>query len=237
MRRQLISPEDFLETAIIPGIRLCGDPMDTPDAAVFLLDVAQQETGLVAMTQIGAAEPAMGPYQFEKGEQAMCALVLKKFQWVRDIVAASFGHDPDDHEAVRLACRDDWVLATVIARAGAYASKHAMPRMTDPAAMWEFYLDVWGPGKPKPATWHPYHQRSIAAWKARGLKPITESRTMLAGGAGATISLGTITLALINFLDGHDIEPEWALAAGVMFLCLFVGVGYFRLDDRLAGKV
>lgn len=234
-----MTPEDLLTDAIIPALKELGGTLESPGAAVFLLAWCLQESGatLTARVQAGRKHnPALGLPQLEYGEQAMTALVVKKYPEFREWLVAN-GYPDDDHEAVRQAARDDDRLAMIIARLGAYASSKPMPAVGDAQAAWALYFDTARPGRPRPEKWPANYERALAAWKARGLKPLAKSRTMGAAAGGSSLSIAGLVWAGIEAAEGRKIEPLWVAIGLAVILVAFLAIKTFRLDDRLKGLV
>lgn len=232
-----MTPEDLLTNAIVPALKELGGTLESPGAAVFLLAWCLQESGttLTARVQAGRKlNPALGLPQLEHGEQAMTALVVKKYPEFREWLLAN-GYPPDDSEVVRQAARDDDRLAMIIARLGAYASSKPMPAVGDAQAAWVLYFDTARPGRPRPEKWPANYERALAAWKARGLKPIAQSKIMGAATGGSSLSIAGIVWAAIEAAAGRNIEPLWVMIGLAVIVVAFVVIGVFRLDNRLKG--
>lgn len=230
-----MTPEDLLTDAIIPALKELGGVLDTPGAAVFCLAWCLQESELKYRVQKGRRNnPALGFPQLEYGEQAMTALVVKKTPEFREWLMAN-GHDPDDPESVRQAAKDDDKLAVMIVRLGAYYSPKPMPAMGDAKAAWALYLDAARPGKPRPKDWPANYARAVAAWKARGLKPIGKSRTINVASGGTGLSIAGAVWAGIEAASGRDIDPLWVVAGAAVLAVAFLAIKLFRIDDRLKG--
>lgn len=234
-----MTPEDLLTNAIIPALKELGGTLESPGAAVFLLAWCLQESGatLTARVQAGRKHnPALGLPQLEYGEQAMTALVIRKYPEFREWLLAN-GYPDDDSEAVRQAARDDDKLAIIIARLGAYASSKPMPVVGDAQAAWVLYFDTARPGKPRPEKWPANYARALAAWKSRGLKPISQSRIMNTATGGSSLSIAGIVWAAVEAAAGRKIEPLWVVIGLVVIVGAFLAIKAFRLDDRLKGRI
>ncbi len=233
-----MTPEDLLTDAVIPALKELGGILDTPGAAVLMLAWCMQESGPDLKTRVQKGRktnPALGLPQLEYGDKAMTSLVIAKTVEFREWLLAN-GHDPNDPESVRQAAKDDDKLAVMIARLGAYYSPKPMPAMGDAKAAWALYYDAARPGKPRPEKWQANYDRAVAAWKAKGLKPMSQSRTLAATSTGALTTVAGGVWAGIEMAQGRNIEPQWVLAGCAVLLVLMLAIKLFRLDDRLHGR-
>jgi hypothetical protein len=152
-----------------PGLhllaRLGGPAAENPRADQLLLTIALQESGLVHRVQrlaSGAPGPARGWWQFER----------------LGGVAGVLGHPASATVARRLCERlyvpasaaDVWrcleghdALAAGFARLLLWTDPHALPQTRDAAGGWDYYLRLWRPGTPHPATWGRHWETAAAA--------------------------------------------------------------------------
>lgn len=230
-----MTPEDLLTSAIIPALEELGGVMHTPGAAVFCLAWCLQESELKYRVQKGRkVNPALGLPQLEFGDKAMTALVIQKTPEFRERLLA-MGYQPDDPEAVRQAARDDDKLAMMIVRLGAYYSNKPMPAVGDAKAAWALYFDAARPGRPRPEKWAANYARAVQAWKAKGMKPLAQSRTISAASAGSGLSIAGAVWAGVEAAAGRNIDPAWVIAGAAVLLVVFLAIKLFRIDDRIKG--
>jgi hypothetical protein len=152
-----MTPDEFLVQIISPGLHNLydlGGPYVTDDAARFLLVVALQESGpmLVARYQgyPGEAGPARGWWQFEEGGAVKGVMTHQATKSVAGEVCSdcSVNHDTS---AVWRALEGHDVLAVSFARMLVMTDPNPIPTEEQPA--WDYYINLWRPGKPHPDTW------------------------------------------------------------------------------------
>lgn len=170
------TPKEFLEKAVIPGLALLPLKMDSIEARVMLVAIAQQESGLRHRFQVvqgkpGAKGPARSLYQAERGSKASRGGV-----WGVYLHEASSAHlqrvcqerdvafTPD---AIYAAIEVDDVFASAFARLLLWTDAKALPKPNDAAGAWECYMRVWRPGKPHERTWRAYHAAALTACDRR----------------------------------------------------------------------
>lgn len=135
--------------------------MDSLQARVMLLAIGLQESRLTHRRQMVGnpprpVGPAAGLWQFERG--GGCAGVLSHpasrdlMRWgchERNAPATSFG-------LWRALIVDD-TLAAIAARLLLWTDSQPLPSERDAGGAWDYYVRVWRPGKPHPATWPANH--------------------------------------------------------------------------------
>lgn len=159
-----MTPEDILMEAIDPACALLENHgvHSGPEAFLWTLTISGQEAGWKSRKQNGG--PARGLWQFEGGPlsatvdvftrarpqlQAVCAHYLIPFN-VSDIFEAIAWHD---------------VLAASMARLLLWLDPAPLPKVQDVDGGWQYYLNNWRPGMPRPETWKDCYKT------ARGLLP------------------------------------------------------------------
>ncbi len=167
-----IAPADALASIIRPALALLPPALSSPRAAVLLLAIALQESGLAAREQRGG--PARGLWQFEQGGIGMCTLsgascwgvlehpttapMVRSLCAVRGVPATSY--------SIHASVAGDDVLAAGIARLLLYADAAPLPCAGDTGPAWAYYLRNWRPGKPRPETWGRNYTAALAAMQA-----------------------------------------------------------------------
>lgn len=164
-----ITPQDFLEKCVIPGLALLPMKMDSMEARVMLVSIAQQESGLAHRYQVlngtTAKGPARGLYQFERGSKASRGGVWGVYlhegssahlQRVCDERDVAFTPD-----SIYAAIETDDLFSTAVARLMLWTDPKPLPKPSDSEAAWETYTRIWRPGKPHPRTWKRYHSTAL----------------------------------------------------------------------------
>ena len=127
-----------------PGLRLMAVPFDTVEAKFGLYAIGFQETGFDTRHQRGG--PAHSYWQFERigVEEVMVnrgsKLSAQMFCEELDI--------PFDLDTVWKAIEWNSHLACVFARLALWRHPAALPDVNNIEAWWEYYIDIWRPGKP-----------------------------------------------------------------------------------------
>jgi hypothetical protein len=155
---------NIVETALAPALTLLGKNFDSRAARVMLLAIGLQESRLEQRYQVidgGGKGPARGLWQFELGTRAS-----------RGGVWGVYMHG-QSMEPLRILCRDrdcnfdpraiwerlehDDILAAGVARLLLWTNKNPLPDAGDPRTAWDYYINTWRPGKPKPGTWNAFY--------------------------------------------------------------------------------
>ena len=158
-----MTPAALLLQAIYPGCEiishLSGRYMGTEPAAVLLLAIALQETGLKHRQQVPVAH-ARGWWQFEIGggvagvmnhpashlwARSICHSECVPFSRTRIFQAIQW-HDP---------------LAAAFARLLLWTDLAPLPDAADPGESYEYYERNWRPGKPRAAAWPANHSLAL----------------------------------------------------------------------------
>lgn len=155
----MIETAQYINRWVYPGaMALLPEKLDVKEARAEILAIGFQETGFKARLQMGGG-PAHSFWQMEEGggvagvlshpstkpliEAVLPVLVVKPWQCYEHMSSND-------------------VLACVFARLLLWSYPAPLPRRTDPAGAWQYYLMTWRPGKPHPETWLANHKR---AWE------------------------------------------------------------------------
>lgn len=160
-----MSPDEALESSIIPALQLLPRRLDSPEARVLLVAIGLQESGLHHRRQMGDG-PARGMWQFERGTRES-----------RGGVSGVYMHSATN-ELLRLLCRDrdcnfdphaiwaqlehDDVLAAGVARLMLLTNPKPLPAVGDEQGGWAYYESTWRPGKPHPDKWPDCYGKALA---------------------------------------------------------------------------
>jgi hypothetical protein len=155
-----MTPEQFNDIVVTPGLALLPPEMSSREARVMLIAAAGQESGLGDRVQIGG--PARGFYQCEK-HGGLEGVVTGPMKAYATSACAALAIAPPDVDTIYDAIRLNDALATVIARLILRADPHSLPALGDESGAWACYLRCWGPGRPRPERWHAAY---VAAMKA-----------------------------------------------------------------------
>jgi len=152
------SPDEVLREVIVPALGLLPTKMDTPEARVLLLAILMQESGLAHRRQQPAG-PAKGLAQFEP----IAVLdVLARFQLMRSVCVQRGIRQPVDPQEVHAALEHDDVLAAALARVRLWLHPASLPAVGATDEAWQYYVECWKPGKPRPEKWPNNYARALA---------------------------------------------------------------------------
>lgn len=148
-------------TALIPDRRLI-----SPDAFVMVHAIALQESDYRERQQLighhrnwweSLRGPAVSFWQFEDigirevlrhpASRAMALSVLRALGY------------PEHLPTIREAMKHNDLLAAAFARLALW--RHPDPLPTTQDAAWQYYLDIWRPGKPSPDRWADRYQLAL----------------------------------------------------------------------------
>lgn len=157
-----MTPTEALTAAIIPALEALGEKFQGPRAEIMLLAIFQQESGLRAIQQQGG--PARGLAQFE---EPACedVIVRPTSRFHAATFCNALGIAPVA-EAVYAALLTNDVLAAGFARLKLWNMPDELPIVGDSASAWDYYLNCWHPGKPRPDSWPTFY--SIAQQAVQG---------------------------------------------------------------------
>lgn len=175
----MIGPGAFLHLLIDPGTRLLshvtGQGMAGDPAAVLLLAIALQESGLEHRRQVDAAgnpidKLARSWWQMEAGggvHGVMTHAASTAYaEDVCDRMYVPFVQD-DIHEAIAW----NGYLALAFARLLLWTDAAPLPKFGDEQGAWDYYLRLWRPGRPHPEIWPSNYQLGYEAVAAASAPP------------------------------------------------------------------
>ena len=152
-----MTPNNLLDAAIAPALRLLPARMDTPAARIMLLAIAYQESGMQHRHQVGG--PAHGYWQFEQGGGVRGVLRHPSSKDRIQDVLAVLDYDPASTAAeCYAAIEHNDILAAAFARLLLWTDSAPLP--TEAGAAWALYLRTWRPGKPHYDTWGDNFQKA-----------------------------------------------------------------------------
>lgn len=152
---------DILSNAIEPALRLLPAHMDSPKARVLMLAIGLQESRFEYRKQLNNG-PANGFWQMERrgGVAGVC-----KHPASRDLmrkVCAALDCEFDITAVWERIATDD-VLAAAAARLLLWADTAPLPEIGQAKLAWDYYQNVWRPGRPHVETWPALYARAVAA--------------------------------------------------------------------------
>ena len=128
--------------------------LHTQLAEKYLLAIGLQESRLLETLQRGPGGRPMptlarGFWQFERGGGVRGVLSRGSAEWFRQLLLEADW--PLSEDALHYVLAYNQSLAAVTARALLWTDPQ--PLRDEEAYAWEYYLRVWKPGRPHPATW------------------------------------------------------------------------------------
>lgn len=154
-----MTPQQFLDLAIVPAATLLPRSWDTAEARALVIAIALQESGLQHREQIGG--PARGYTQFEKGGGIKGVLTHPVSRPFADRVCRALDI-PASADDVYEAITFNDVLCAAFSRLLLRTSPLDLPIIGDVMSGWRIYVSCWRPGKPHPQTWAAHVQ---TAWQ------------------------------------------------------------------------
>lgn len=166
-----MNPTEFLRDILDPGLdwfeHVTGITRSRAAARPFLLAVAMQESGLTERAQVvagGAAGPARGWFQFERGGGVVGVLSHGASADLARLCCAAAMVRPTPDVVWRTIEGHDR-LAVAFARLLMLTDPAPVP--TDMQGAWRCYADrLWRPGKPHPDRWPEAWRLAQAACEA-----------------------------------------------------------------------
>lgn len=150
-----MSPENLIQNAIAPALRLLPAKMDSDAAIAMLVGIALQESRLAHRRQVNG--PARGYWQFEQGGGVRGALTHPASRLhIRSVLAALDYDITADAADCYLAIEHNDILAACFARLLLWTLPDKLPAQTAPGSGWSQYIAAWHPGKPRRASWDGY---------------------------------------------------------------------------------
>lgn len=159
-----MTPEDVIELAIRPALRLLPPAMTSRPAIAMLLAIGMQESVVFAHRRQMAGGPARGFWQFERGGGVRGVLEHAATRKLAAAVCDRLCYRPE-RGVVHTAIEHNDVLAAVFARLNLWWLSDPLPKEGDPDEGWRQYMAAWQPGKPHRRTWDAYFER---AWALTG---------------------------------------------------------------------
>lgn len=152
---------DVLSNAIEPALRLLPAHMDSPKARVLMLAIGLQESRFEYRKQMGNG-PANSFWQMERrgGVAGVC-----KHPASRDLmrkVCTALDCEFDITAVWGRIATDD-VLAAAAARLLLWTDTAPLPEIGQSKQAWDYYQNVWRPGRPHVETWPALYARAVAA--------------------------------------------------------------------------
>lgn len=155
-----MTPDAFLRCAIAPGLSLLPPAFDSPEARAMILTIALQESDLLHRKQIRG--PARSYLMFE---------IIGLTEVLRHPTSSGYAAmvvnaiDYADAPPVELhhAIEHNDLLACCLARLALWRHPGPLPARAGAQVAWQYYLDIWAPGKPRPGPWPGHYAR---AWES-----------------------------------------------------------------------
>lgn len=148
--------------ALEDAYRLLPAAMNSREATVLLLAIGLQESRLVHQKQIGG--PAHGLLQFEKGGGVRGVLEHPASRDLARKVCQALGV-PAEREAVYQALRTgNDALDFAFGRLLLWTHPKPLPKVGEVEAAWQYYLDLWRPGKPHRKTWNGLYAQALETY-------------------------------------------------------------------------
>lgn len=154
-----------LVQAIRPGLALLPPNMRSRDAEILLLAIGFQESGFLVREQYGDG-PAHGFWQFEKNGGVRGVLEHRSSRgWATEVCySCAIRAEP---EAVWRRLTTDDRLGAAFARLLLWTAPKALPQAGWIEESWQYYLDLWRPGKPHPERWTVNYGKAMAVINGR----------------------------------------------------------------------
>lgn len=156
-----LTPQQFIDSALNPGLAMLPVQMDSPRARLMILTICLQESGLAARRQLGDG-PARGLAQFERGGGVRGVLTHRASADLAVELCQLRGVSPTA-SAAWAALEFDDVLAVGFARLLLLTDPEPLPQVGDADGAWDLYLRAWRPGKPHVERWAGHYATARAA--------------------------------------------------------------------------
>jgi hypothetical protein len=138
--------------ALLPAV------MDSPAARAMLTAIALQESRFTHRRQING--PARGWWQFEPaGVRGVLHHGASRPHLAP--VLAALGYPPEV-TTIYTALEHNDVLACCVARLLLWTHPRPLPLLSEPQYAWDYYLELWRPGRPHRHTWDAFYAE---AWQ------------------------------------------------------------------------
>ncbi|AFC85900.1 hypothetical protein [Frateuria aurantia] len=154
-----IEPQVALASVIDPALEQLPRALDSDQAAVLLLAIAIQESGLRTRQQYGG--PAHGLFQFETGGcSAVLGSPLSRPLLLPVLTQHGVSATP---QAIYQALLTDDILAAKVARLLLWTDRRVLPALGDIEGAWKYYYRNWRPGGPRPDHWQVNYRIALTA--------------------------------------------------------------------------
>lgn len=151
---------DHVHRHVIPAaLSLLPPRMTSLGAKALLLAIGLQESRFLYRAQVRG--PARGFWQFESNG-VRGVLGHRASQQHAIAASTSLIYDPGVPRVMTAIEHND-TLAAVFARLLLWTHPRALPAVEETEQAWEYYLQLWRPGKPHEGTWANHYE---AAWAA-----------------------------------------------------------------------
>jgi hypothetical protein len=144
---------------ITEALGLLPTAMSSPQAAVLLGAIGAQESEWIYRQQIGG--PAHSFWMFEENGIRAVMTHPSSHDYAADL-CTHFGL-AFSVESVYTEMLTNDLLACAFARLLLWDDVHTLPALGDVQGSWQYYLENWRPGRPRPLDWPANYQ---AAWEA-----------------------------------------------------------------------
>lgn len=144
------STHAYIRDVVLPAANyLLPEKMHSETADLLLLGIGFQESRLIYRKQIGG--PARGLLQFElAGVQGVLQHPATREHILRILKLLNYDFAPaTSHEAIT---HND-ILAFVYGRLNLWWDPKPLPAKDDVAALYDYYIRTWRPGKRRPEAW------------------------------------------------------------------------------------
>jgi hypothetical protein len=146
-----MTPDVFLETALIPAFRVLPPTMQSAPAKAMILAICLQESKLASRRQRNGG-PARGYAQFERaGIRGVLTHPSASVQ--ARAVCTALDIMPTVTDVYAAICYQD-VLTCAFARLLLWTDLRSLPAQDEPDLGWNIYQSTWRPGKPRRDTWN-----------------------------------------------------------------------------------
>lgn len=149
--------QNINDTIISSGLSLLPKKFDTREARAMLLSIGLQESRFIHTSQIRG--PAKGYYQFERGGGYAGVL---RHPATKDLAVQILANKGLSIKDGFTELSNDHALSTAFARLLLYTHPSKLPDLwsTDEVS-WDYYVDVWRPGKPHRQTWDNFRDQAV----------------------------------------------------------------------------
>lgn len=171
-----MTPIVLLRDVIVPALRLLGPPLATREAAVLLLAIALQESGLelkyrrqvlarrdprTGQTTLLPVGRALSWWQIEPPTLVDC---ISRHARTREALA-ELGTLEEILADPNVVLRWSELSGAVVARGIMRLDPRPLPAVGDRPGGWAFYRGCWRPGKPRPKEWPAAYAAALEAYR------------------------------------------------------------------------